>query len=84
MRFVASCLTKTDRPGHLAPPFYVKPWKEESCVCPVETVSLILLERSRLSLHHDAVFFSWSFPHCPLNAAAIERCLQFCLVKAGI
>jgi hypothetical protein len=83
-RFVPSCLTKTDRPGHLAPPFYVKPWKEVSCVCPVETVRLFLLERSRLSLHHDAVFFSWTFPNRPLNAAAIERCLQFCLVKAGI
>jgi hypothetical protein len=23
------------------------------------------------------------FPHRPLNAAAIGRCLQFCLVKAG-
>jgi hypothetical protein len=29
LRFVPSCLTKTDRPGHLAPPFYVKPWKED-------------------------------------------------------
>jgi hypothetical protein len=25
LRFVPSCLTKTDRPGHLSPPFYVKP-----------------------------------------------------------
>jgi hypothetical protein len=25
IRFVPSCLTKSDRPGHLAPPFYVKP-----------------------------------------------------------
>jgi hypothetical protein len=31
--FVPSRLTKTDRPGHLAPPFYVKPWKEDLCVC---------------------------------------------------
>jgi hypothetical protein len=27
LRFVPSRLTKTDRPGHLTPPFYVKPWK---------------------------------------------------------
>jgi hypothetical protein len=73
--FVPSCLTKTDRPGHLAPPFYVKPWKEDLCVCPVETIQLILLERSQLCLQHSAIFYSWTFPHRPLNAAAIERCL---------
>jgi hypothetical protein len=28
IRFVPSRLTKMDRPGHLAPPFYVKPWKQ--------------------------------------------------------
>jgi hypothetical protein len=84
IRFVPSCLTKTDRPGHLAPPFYVKPWKENLCVCPVETVRLILLERDRFRLQHSAIFFSWTFPHKPLDAAAFERCIQFCLVKAGI
>jgi hypothetical protein len=41
IRFVPSRLTKTDRPGHLTPPFYVKPWKVDFCVCPVETVRLI-------------------------------------------
>jgi hypothetical protein len=84
LRFVPSCFTKTDRPGHLAPPFYVKPWKEDLCVCPVETVRLILLERDRLHLQHSAIFFSWTFPHKPLDAAAFERCLHYCLVKAGI
>jgi integrase len=29
IRFVPSRLTKTDRPGHLAPPFHVKPWKAD-------------------------------------------------------
>jgi hypothetical protein len=42
LRFVPSRFTKTDRPVHLAP-FYVKPWKEDLCVCPVETIRLILL-----------------------------------------
>jgi hypothetical protein len=84
LQFVPSCLTKTDRPGHLAPPFYVKPWKEDLCVCPVETVRLILLERDRLRLQHSAIFFSWTFPHKPLDAAAFERCISYCLVKAGI
>jgi hypothetical protein len=32
MRFVPSRLTKTDHPGHLASPFYVKPWKDDLCV----------------------------------------------------
>jgi hypothetical protein len=63
--FVPSHLTKTDRP-----PFYVKPWKEYFCVCPVETVRLILMERDRLRLKHSAIFFSWTFPHKPLDAAA--------------
>jgi hypothetical protein len=84
LRFVPSQLTKTDRPGHLAPLFYVKPWKEDLCVCPVETIRLILLERDRLRLQHSAIFFSWTFPHKPLDAAAFERCLRYCLVKAGI
>jgi hypothetical protein len=50
----------------------------------VETVRLILLERDHLRLQHSAIFFSWTFPHKPLDAAAFERCIQFCLVKAGI
>jgi hypothetical protein len=82
--FVLSRLTKTDRPGHLAPPFYGKSWKEDLSVCPAETVRLIFLERDRLRLQHNAIFFSWTFPHKPLDAAAFERCIQFCLVKAGI
>jgi hypothetical protein len=45
LRFFPSRLTKTDHPGHFAPPFYVKPWKEVLCVCPVGTVRLFLLER---------------------------------------
>jgi hypothetical protein len=32
LRFVPSRLTKTDHPGHFAPPFYVKPWKEDLCL----------------------------------------------------
>jgi hypothetical protein len=84
IRFVPSRLTKTDRLGHLSPPFYVKPWKEHLCVCPVETVRLILLERNCLCLQHSAIFFSWTFPHKPLDAAAFNRCIQFCLVKADI
>jgi hypothetical protein len=82
--FVPSRLTKTDRPGHLSPPFYVKPCKADLCVCPVETVRLILLERDCLGLQHSAIFFSWTFPHKPLDAAAFNRCIQFCLVKAGM
>jgi hypothetical protein len=84
LRFVPSRLTKMDRPGNLAPPFYVKPWKEDLCVCPVETIRLILRERDRLCLQHSAVFFSWTFPHKPLDAAAFERFIRYCLVKAGI
>jgi hypothetical protein len=36
LRFVPSRLTRSDRPGHLTS-FYVKPWKDGLCVCPVET-----------------------------------------------
>jgi hypothetical protein len=54
------------------------------CVCPVETIRLILKERDRLRLQHSAVFFSWTFPHKPLDAAAFECCIRYCLVKAGI
>jgi hypothetical protein len=84
IRFVPSRLTKTVCPGHLAPPFYVKSWKEDLCVCLVETIRLILKERDRLHFQHSAVFFSWTFPHKPLDAAAFERCIKYCLVKAGI
>jgi hypothetical protein len=84
LRFIPSRLTKTDHPGHLAPPFYVKPWKDDMSICPVETVRLIMVERDRLHLQHSAVFFLWTFPHKPLDAAAFERCIRFCLMKAGI
>jgi hypothetical protein len=84
LRFVPSRLTRSDRPGHLTPPFYVRPWKGGLCVCPVGTVRLILKKRDRLHLHHGAVFFSWSFPEHPLDAAAFVRCIRYCLVKAGI
>jgi hypothetical protein len=43
-----------------------------------------LLERNHLCLQHSAIFKSWTFPHKPLDAAAFNRCIQFCLVKAGI
>jgi hypothetical protein len=50
----------------------------------VGTITLILKERDRLRLQHSAIFFSWTFPHKPLDAAALERCIRYCLVKAGI
>jgi hypothetical protein len=84
LRFVPSRNSKMDRPGHLTLPFYVKLWMDDLCVCPVETVSLILKERDRLHLKHSAVFFSWTFPHHPLDAAAFERCIRYCLVKASV
>jgi hypothetical protein len=54
------------------------------CLCPVETLRLIMKERDRLRLQHSAVFFSWTFPHKPLDTAAFECCIRYCLVKAGI
>jgi hypothetical protein len=83
IRFTPTRLTKTDRPGHLCPPFYVKPWKDDLSICPVETVRLILLERDRLCLQHDAIF-SWIHPHKQLDAATFNRCIQHCLIQAGI
>jgi hypothetical protein len=82
--FTPSRLTKMDRPGYLSPPFYVKPWKEDLCVCPVETIKLVLLERNHLCLQHSAIFLSWTYPRKPLDAAAFNRCIQYCLVQAGI
>jgi hypothetical protein len=84
LRFIPSRLTKTDRPGHLSPPFYVKPWKDDLCLCPVETIKLILKERDRLRLPHSALFFRWTFPHLPMDAATFGRCIDYCLGKAGI
>jgi hypothetical protein len=50
----------------------------------VETVRLILQERDGLRLSHNAIFFSWMHPHDQLDAAAFNRCIQHCLVLAGI
>jgi hypothetical protein len=50
----------------------------------VETVRLILLEKDCLSLQHNAIFFSWTHPHKQLDAAALNRCIQHCLIQAGI
>jgi hypothetical protein len=76
LRFIPSNLTKTNRPGRLAPPFCVKPWKDDLCVCPVESVRLILEERVCLRLQHSALFFQWSFPHLPSDAAALVAALS--------
>ena len=76
LRFIPSDLTKTDRPGRLTPPFCVKPWKDDLCVCPVESVRLILKERDWLRLQHGALFFRWSFPHQPSDAAALVAALN--------
>ena len=84
LRFIPSRLTKTDRPGCLTPPFYVKPWKEDLRLCPVGTVRLIVKERVLLYLQHSALFFRWSFPHQPMGADAIGRCIACCLGRAGI
>jgi hypothetical protein len=84
IRFAPSCLTKMDRPGPLCPPFCVKPWKEGLSIFPVETVRLILQERGCLRLTHNAIFFSWMHPRDLLDAAAFNRCIQHCLVQAGI
>ena len=76
LRFIPSDLTKTDRPGRLTPPFCVKPWKDDLCVCPVESVRLILKERDWLRLQLGAFFFRWSFPHQPSDAAALVAALN--------
>ena len=74
--FIPSSISKTDRPGRLSPPFCVKPWKDGLCVCPVESVRLILEERVCLRLQHSALFFQWSFPHQPSDAAALVAALN--------
>jgi hypothetical protein len=84
LRFVPSCLSKTDRAGHLCSPFSIKPWKEDLSVCPVETISQILKEKSSLDIRHNFIFFNWSPPYDPLDTAAFLRCIKFCLVKGGI
>jgi hypothetical protein len=43
---------------------------------PVESVRLILEERVCLRLQHSALFFLWSFPHQPLDAAALVAALS--------
>jgi hypothetical protein len=76
LRFIPSNLTKTDRPGRLTPPFRVEPWKDDLCVCPVESVRLILKERVCLRLQHSALFFQWAFPLLPSAAAALVAALN--------
>jgi hypothetical protein len=50
-------------------------WRPQDSFCWNETACVF---------NTSVIFFSWDFPHKPLDAAAFERCLQFCLVKAGI
>jgi hypothetical protein len=76
LRFIPSNLSQTDRPGRLTPPFCVKPWKDDLCVCPVESVRLIMEERDCVRLQHSAFFFQWSFPHQPSDAAALVAALN--------
>jgi hypothetical protein len=83
--FASSLPDSQDRPSWLSyAPFYVKPWNEVLCLCPVGTVRLIVKERVLLYLQHSALFFRWAFLHQLMDAAAIGRCVAFCLGKAGI
>jgi len=50
----------------------------------VGTERLIVKERVLLFLQHSALFFRWTFPHQPVDAAAIGRRVAFCLEEAGI
>jgi hypothetical protein len=82
--FIPSRLSKTDRPSHICPPFFVKPWKKDLSICPVEVINIILNEKSCLQLKHDFIFFNWNPPFELLDTAAFRRCIQFCLTQAGI
>jgi hypothetical protein len=82
--FIPTHLSKTDRQRHLNPPIIIKPWSEDQCICPVESINDILRWKVRLSIPHSSLFFSASRPYAPLSAGQFAALISGCLSEAGI
>jgi hypothetical protein len=73
--FIPSSIPKTDRLGRLTPPFCTSPGRSVCASAGGERQTHLGGAR-RLRLQHSALFFLWSFPHQPLNAAALVAALS--------
>jgi hypothetical protein len=84
LRITPSRLSKTDRPGHVGKPYFIRPWAEDLSICPVNTVRLILEKKMHLHVRHNFLFFHWTPPYNPMDVDSFQRCVGHCLTHSGI
>ena len=85
LRFLPSCLSKTDRQTHLGPPIVIKRLSgPDSSLCAVAALENLLQLRSSLQLDHDYVFFQFKPPYEKVSTASFSQRLAWALKAAGI
>ena len=85
LRFLPSCLSKTDRQTHLGPPIVIKRLSgSDSSLCAVAALEDLLQLRSSLPLDHDYVFFQFKPPYEKVSTASFSQRLAWALKAAGI
>jgi hypothetical protein len=77
-------LSKTDRPSHSCPEYFVRSCPEDQSICPTRSVNDILDAKLELGIHHKRLFFNHKPPYDPLDTPAFSRIIKECLVEAGI
>jgi hypothetical protein len=74
LRFLPSCLSKTDRQTHLGPPIVIKRLSgSDSSLCAVAALEDLLQLRSSLQLDHDYVFFQFKPPYEKVSTASFSQ-----------
>ena len=85
LRFIPSCLSKTDRQTHLGPPIVVTRLPDsDSSLCAVKALEDLLRIRSTLQLDHNYVFFQFKPPYEKVSSATFSQRLAWALKSAGI
>ena len=85
LRFIPSCLSKTDRQTHLGPPIVVTRLPDsDSSLCAVKALEDLLRIRSTLQLDHNYVFFQFKPPYEKVSSATFSQRLAWALKSARI
>ena len=78
VRFLPSCLSKTDRQRHLGAPITISrlPASSDASVCPVVVLEAYLRHRAELHVAHDYVFCGFRAPRDPITTAVFSERLR--------
>ena len=84
--FQPSHLSKQSRPSHYHISFFFPQFKEDKCLCPVETLKVY--EERTVSFcsnpGENRLFRSFIGKHGPVSSSTIARWIKSCLHKAGV